>query len=195
MDSINSAKELQLYFPWDDEEGLQELERGFAKTTGGKLRGCVFSFDGFCVRIICPFGVINPRDFWHRKGFYAYVVQAIVDSTGKFLVASIKVIGSTHDALTFRMSDFYTKLESDKLSRPTGLIGLTSYFGVGDDAYSNKEYCLTPYPGRDLPEPKDNFNYYQSLARASSVSHARQLSVQFCLRCSWFARVAPHFVN
>ena len=172
VDAINSSRKLQMYFPWDDEEGLQELEQGFSKISGGKVRGCVFSVDGFCVRIICPIGVINPRDFWHRKGFYAYVVQAVVNATGKFTAASIKAIGSTHDALAFRMSSFYAKLEAGMLSRSTGLTGVTSFFGMGDDAYGNKEYCLTPYPGRDLPEHKDSFNYYQSLLRASTVECA-----------------------
>ena len=63
------------------------------------------------------------------------------------------------------MSSFYRHLEEGLLSRPNGICGLTSYFGVGDDAYANKEYLITPWPGRDLPTVKDNYNYWQSRLR------------------------------
>ena len=43
VDAINSSDKLQLHFPWDDEVGLQNLERGFSEMSGGKLRVVVFS--------------------------------------------------------------------------------------------------------------------------------------------------------
>ena len=82
VDAINSSPQLSLKFPWDDEKELMKLERGFASLSKGKVRGCLFSLDGFCVRIHCPRGVVNPRDYYHRKGFYAFVVQAVVDAVG-----------------------------------------------------------------------------------------------------------------
>ena len=62
VDAINAAPELQLVFPWDDDEKLNELEQGFASLSGGRVRGCVFVMDGFAVRIKAPVGVNNPRD-------------------------------------------------------------------------------------------------------------------------------------
>ena len=165
VDAINAAPELALKFPWDDEVQLRKLEQGFAALSGGKVRGCVFAMDGFCIRVKAPVGVNNPRDFWHRKGFYAVVAQAVVDSSKRFLAASFKAVGSTHDSLAFKMSKFYEILESGKLDREIGLSGLTSYFGMGDDAYCNKKYLLTPWPGRDLSGPKDSHNYWQSRLR------------------------------
>lgn len=159
VDCINSAPDLQFYFPWDDEDGLKKLERGFAEASHGKIRGCTFSFDGLCIRIIAPTGVANPSDFWHRKGFYAYVLQGVVNAKGRFVSGSMQAVGSTHDSLAWCMSTFYSNLEKGKLDRQTGLLGLTTYYGLGDDAYANRRFQLTPWPGRDLPAAKDSFNY------------------------------------
>ena len=149
VDAINKSPQLQLIFPWDDDAKLEEIELGFAGLCEGKVRGCVFALDGFCIRIIAPSGIPNPQDYWNRKGFYAFVVQAGVDSTGKFTTSSIKAVGSTHDSLAFRMSKFHEYLEAGKLSRDpdffAGLCaGLRSLFGMGDDAYGNRIYCCTP---------------------------------------------------
>ena len=165
VDAINSSPQLSLKFPWDDEKELEKLERGFASLSKGKVRGCIFSLDGFCVRIHCPRGVVNPRDYYHRKGFYTFVVQAVVDAVGKFRASSIKAVGSTHDSLAFQMSDFYDKLEKGNLARPVGLSGIDSYFGMGDDAYANRAFLCTPWPGRNLSIVKDSYNYFQSLLR------------------------------
>ena len=165
VDAINKSPDMKLSFPWDDEDGLNELEMGFAKLSKGKVRGCVFSVDGFCIRIIAPTNVPNTRDYWHRKGFYAIVVQAVVDSVGHFRSASFQAVGSTHDSLAFKMSQFYANLEAGKLSRSNGIGGLRSFFGMGDDAYGNRKYLLTPWPGRDISRRKDTFNYWQSRLR------------------------------
>jgi len=120
VDAINSSETLAFNFPWKDEEGRKDLELGFAQLTGGKFRGCVFATDGFCIRIVAPTGVLNVRDYWHRKKFYAIVVQATVDSTGKFIGASFKAGGSTHDSLAImKTSKFWELLESGMLALPT----------------------------------------------------------------------------
>ena len=140
--------------------------------SGGKLRGAVFSVDGFLVRIKAPTDVINVRDYFNRKGCYAFVVQASVDAIGKFLGASVQAVGCTHDSLAFKLSSFYQKLEAGKLARPTGISGLESFFGLGDDAYANREFLITPWPGRNLSTVKDSYNYWQSKCRAASVECA-----------------------
>ena len=146
---------MRLAFPWADDDKLNELEKGFAKLSDGKFRGCVFAVDGFFIRIQAPSGIPNVQDWYHRKHFYAVVVQAAVDSTGKFVAASFKAVGSTHDSLAFKMSSFYERLDSGALCRPMGMCGLQTYFGVGDDAHANTRYLLTPWPGRNLSTSKD----------------------------------------
>ena len=165
VDAINKIDAMKLVFPWNDNKRLAELELGFAQLSNGKFRGCTFAVDGFCIRIQAPSGVTNVQDFYHRKNFYVIVVQAVVDSTGKFTAASFKAVGSTHDSLAMKMSAFWQRLISGELRQPPGLCGLEGYFGVGDDAYENNEFLLTPWPGRNLPTIKDVFNYFQSRAR------------------------------
>ena len=67
VNAINSSDKLALYFPWDDEDGIQDLELGFARLPAGKFRGCIFAHDGFCVRIQAPRDVPNVQDYYHRK--------------------------------------------------------------------------------------------------------------------------------
>ena len=181
VDTINKIHHLE--FPWDDEIKLAELEKGFADLSGGKVRGCVFAVDGFCVRIRCPSHVVNSRDYWNRKGFYSYVVQAVVDSKGKFMAASTKAVGNTHDSLALQMSKFYAKLEEGKLARNVGFAGLQSYYGMGDDAYADAEYLVTPWPGRNLPDDRDNFNYWQSRLRIVVECAFGRLTKRF--GCLW----------
>ena len=183
---------MTLQFPWDDPEKLSELELGFAKLSGGKFRGCTFSSDGFCIRILCPRGVDNVQDYYHRKKFYAIVVQAFVDSTGKFVAASFKAVGSTHDSLAMKMSKFWQRLMSGELSKPTGLCGLQCYFGVGDDAYENNEFFVTPWPGRNLPTDKDVFNYFQSRCRIVVECAFGRLTTRW--GCLW-RPLAVHFTK
>ena len=200
VSAVNKSDKFAFYFPWDDEQGLRELELGFARLSKSQLRGCTFSEDGFGVHIVAPSDVDNVADFWHRKKMYALVVQASVDSTGRFLGASWQATGSTHDSLALKMSKLWQKLESGKLKRDPGLCGLETYFGIGDDAYENKPFFVTPWPGRDLPPAKDVFNYWHSrlrivvemafgrltqrwgcLWRALSVSHHRVPALVNCL--------------
>ena len=110
VDAVNDSKKFALYIPWEDEKGLQDLELGFATLSEGLFRGCLMSIDGFCAQIQAPTGVLNVQDFWNRKGIYAYVVQANVSASGKFIGASFKATGSTHDSLALKMSRLWEKL-------------------------------------------------------------------------------------
>ena len=190
VDAINSVGPLKLEFPWGDNEKLAEMELGFAKLTKGYFRGCVFAADGFCIRIRAPRGVPNVADYYHRKKFYAIVVQAAVDSTGKFVAASFNAVGSTHDSLAMKMSLFWQRLMSGELAKPRGLCGLECYFGVGDDAYENCEFFLTPWPGRNLESAKDVFNYFQSRARIVVECSFGRLTTRW--GCLWRTMLVPH---
>ena len=68
----------------------------------------------------------------------------LVMAVAHWLACYFVVVGSTHDSLTMKMSKFWQRLMSGELSKPTGLCGLQCYFGVGDDAYENNEFFVTP---------------------------------------------------
>ena len=54
----------------------------FAQKTDGKFWGCIGALDGLAVRIKCPSQrmVPDPGNYFCRKGFYAFNVQAICDA-------------------------------------------------------------------------------------------------------------------
>jgi hypothetical protein len=145
---------------------LHELANQFAERSNGVFFGPFGSLDGLAIRIRSPrlSEVSDPGNYYCRKGFYALNVQAICDSTKRFLWVYPSNKGSTHDAAAFgnsRLSDLLLELASD-----LELLGL---FIVGDTAYGLTPYLLTPFD-RDEVEAdeqhyKDSFNFYLSSCR------------------------------
>ena len=99
------------------------------------------------------------------------------------MAASMKAVGSTHDSLAFKMSGFYNELKAGKLTRSIGYAGLQSYYGMGDDAYADANFLVTPWPGRDLATVRDNFNYWQSRLRIVVECAFGRLTKRF--GCLW----------
>jgi DDE superfamily endonuclease len=121
--------------------------------------GCVGAIDGLAIRINEPRGseIPNPSLYYNRKGFFAIVITAMCDADYRFTFVSAIAPGSTHDSSAFRMSSLHAVLESGALAR--------GYWIAGDEAYICAENLFTPFPGRNLSDAKDCFNYWQSLAR------------------------------
>ncbi len=86
-----------------DTAELERLAGGFSlsRRGGSPLYRCVGALDGICVRVKKPLGKCKPRDYFCRKGFYSVPVQAIVDSSYRFLYMSARCVGSTHDSLAW----------------------------------------------------------------------------------------------
>jgi len=160
--TINAIdKLLTLRFPYDDEQWLQESSRGFTRNERSPIEGCVAALDGIAVKIAEPSlrDVPNPSTYYNRKGFFALNIQALCDSSYRFLYVSALTPGSTHDSTAFSMSALASLLE-----RPSGgLVG--SYWIAADEAYVCTRQIVSPWPGRNLTEAKDCFNYWQSSAR------------------------------
>ena len=81
--------------------------------------------------------------------------QALCDSSLRFLFVSVKSPGKTNDLKAYRMSKLYDLIES----LPEG------YWCGGDNAYCNTEHLLVPFPGQNLSQRKDSFNYFLSQLR------------------------------
>jgi len=78
-------------FP-QDQRRCAELSQGFSssRNNGNPLAGCVGALDGIAVRIAKPrvSDCIDPASYYHRKGYYAIPVQAICDSSYRFIFFS-----------------------------------------------------------------------------------------------------------
>lgn len=142
-----------------DESLRQRISAGFAKLSRGVLRGCLGAVDGIVIKIKKPSKKDTPcpQEFWNRKGYYAFVLQAVCDADRIFRFGSCQAYGNTHDSLAFSISSLGKKLDSGEFPE--------LYFIVGDEAYRASDYLLAPFSGRQLPRDKDTFNFFQSRMR------------------------------
>jgi hypothetical protein len=154
--SINAR--ISLCFPHDDVEALTTLSNGFRARMNNPLAGCVGALDGIAIEIKRPSaGCKNSRSFYNRKGFFAYPLQAMCDSKYRFLFASCKCTGSTHDSVAFSVSALGQMVARGEL--PDG------FWIAADEAYAASNSVLTPWPGRELAPERDSFNYWLSSSR------------------------------
>jgi hypothetical protein len=81
--------------------------------------------------------------------------QAICDSLLRFLFVLVKSPGETNDLKAYSMSRLCNLIES----LPEG------YFCGGDNAYCKTEHLLVPFPGQNLLQRKDSYNFFLSQLR------------------------------
>jgi DDE superfamily endonuclease len=150
--------------PVYDAEAMRNLASGFhtSRRTPNPLWGCIGALDGIAIAITKPLDRYFPRHYWTRKGFYAIPVQAICDSSYRFLYMSARCVGSSHDSLAWACSDLGSRFME-------GLqIGL--YWIAADAAYVCSNYILTPFSKSqihdgELGPRRDAYNFYQSSHR------------------------------
>eukprot|EP00951_Prasinocladus_malaysianus_P004139 scaffold29253_cov31-Prasinocladus_malaysianus.AAC.2 len=157
--AINEVYSDEIAFPMEDPQKLEELSQGFYQRSGQTMAGIVGALDGVVLLISKPslLDVPNPSDHWNRKGHYAVVYQVLVDSKMKIQWFCCKSTGNTNDSVAFDTSSLKRLLDSSPLPYP--------FFIIGDEAYKSSGHVATPYPGCDLDQEKDAFNFYHSRTR------------------------------
>jgi hypothetical protein len=140
IEAIDLAFEMGL--PLHDVEKLEELSMGFSEHSGGILDGCVLAMDGFAVLTRQPYDneVLYKKDYRYRKGGFGIVVLAGCDVKCRFIVASCNHSGSTNDIIAWQHMDLYEAVEID------GMLP-SKYFFIGDEAFTNTNQFLSPWPG------------------------------------------------
>ncbi|GBB94326.1 hypothetical protein RclHR1_23310003 [Rhizophagus clarus] len=79
-------------------------------------------------------------DYYNRKGFYSIVLQAVIDSYGKFIDIFVGYPGFTYDSRVFHNSPLYHMLNSSSSS----VIPTNAYI-LGNAGYPCYNWILTPY--------------------------------------------------
>ena len=99
-DAVISTPELQMSMPVWDAAWRRRTAAGFQRRSDSPLRNIIGSLDGIAVRQERPTAaeVTCTKDYWSRKGFFAYNVQAICDSNYEFLWMSFRTPGSSCDS-------------------------------------------------------------------------------------------------
>ena len=154
--AINSMTQLTFS---TDLVSLQEAARGFQGRMNNPLRGCVAALDGLAIKIVRPRSSLcpNSKDYYSRKSIFAFNLQAACDSRYKFVFASCKTPGSTHDSVAFNASAVGRQVAEGLL--PEG------FWIAADEAYASGKSVLTPWSGRKLTAEKDSFNFHLSSSR------------------------------
>lgn len=141
IEAMDMAFEMGL--PLHDNEKLEELSQGFFEHSGGIFDGCVLAVDGFAVITRQPYDkeVKYKKDYRYRKGGFAVVVLAGCDIKCRFIVASCNHSGSTNDIIAWQQMELFEAVELDKALHP-------KYFFIGDEAFTNTNQFLSPWPGK-----------------------------------------------
>ena len=111
------------------------LQKKFKRKAG--IPYAIGAIDGSHIPIKTPKEF--SMDYYNRKGFYSIVLQAVVDSYGKFIDIFVGYPGSTHDSRIFCNSPLYHTLDSSSLNIPSN-----SYI-LGDASYPCQNWLLMPY--------------------------------------------------
>jgi hypothetical protein len=158
LEAIDSV--LSISFPLNDEAQLDEIGKGFAKYSFGRMQGCVMAIDGIVIRTRAPTTreVENVLCFMNRKGFFGIVILAACDANCKFLMWSGVSPGSTHDCIAWEMTTLYKEVFAKKRLPK-------KYFNIGDDGFVNTNNFLTPLYGHSVTTYQDSYNYHLSAMR------------------------------
>ena len=148
-----------------DEDRLKEIVDEFEHLWGfPQVAGAI---DGTHIPILKP--KESPSDYYNRKGFYSILMQAVVDSRGRFMDVNIGWPGKVHDARVLVNSSFYQSQVNGKLlpdwKRCFGNVQVPLLI-LGDPAYPLLPWLIKAYPETGvLTQPQRHFNYRQSRAR------------------------------
>lgn len=149
--------------PKDD--GLREIIREFELLWGfPKVAGAI---DGTHIPILKP--KESPSDYYNRRGFYSIIMQAVVDSRGRFIDVNIGWPGKVHDSrVLVNSSPYRSQMKGELLPNWKRTInGIEVPLLIfGDPAYPLLSWLLKAYPETGATTQHQRyFNYWQSRAR------------------------------
>ncbi|XP_074857124.1 2-Hydroxyacid oxidase 2 isoform X5 [Carettochelys insculpta] len=128
---------------------------------------CFGALDGTHIPICTPHH--SGGRYLNRKGYHSVVLQALVDSRGRFQDIYVCWPGSTHDARVFRNSGLCRRLEAGTYipQREIPLGDTTMPFCIiADAAYPLRPWLMHPYTGH-LSASQERFN--------ERLNHVRQV--------------------
>lgn len=163
-DGIWSALNEVYLKPPQTKEEWKRIASGFESSWN--YPNCLGALDGKHVAMDCPKN--GGSNFFNYKGFHSLVLMAICDANYCFTLVDIGGYGRDNDASIFSQSEIGMAFEDGDIEIPEAEVvdGKTlPYVIVSDAIFPLKTWLMKPFPGSNLEEEKDVFNYRLSGAR------------------------------
>ncbi|XP_028756982.1 protein ALP1-like [Neltuma alba] len=159
---VESMEERGLHhLQWPSTEAeIISIKSKFQKVRG--LPNCCGVIDATHIMMCLPASEPASNVWLDHKKNHSMVLQAIVDPDMRFRDIVTGWPGRMKDSLVFESSNFYKlcnkgeRLNGKKLLLPEGS-EIREYI-IGDSGYPLLPYLVVPYEGKELPEPKAEFN-------------------------------------
>lgn len=159
---VESMEERGLHhLQWPSTEAeIISIKSKFEKVRG--LPNCCGVIDATHIMMCLPASEPASNVWLDHKNNHSMVLQAIVDPDMRFLDIVTGWPGRMKDWLVFESSNFYKlcskeeRLNGKKLLLPGG--SEIREYVIGDSGYPLLPYLVVPYEGKELPEPKAEFN-------------------------------------
>ncbi|XP_023311315.1 protein ALP1-like [Anoplophora glabripennis] len=157
---------MPLVLPVPTTEMWRAIAGGFYRRWN--IPNCVGAVDGKHIHIQAP-NYSGSEFFNYKKGF-SLVLMATCDAYYRFVLVDIGGAGSNHDSVVFQESGFGMAMFNGQLNLPNAqnLPNSTikmEHFFVADQAFPLHKNIMRPYPGHQLGDAKNIFNYRLSRAR------------------------------
>ena len=139
---------------------------------------CWTALDGCHIPMKCPPGGLQSCKEYHNfKNFYSIVLMAMVDSHYRFVWDSCGFPGNSHDAVIFRSTDIWTRIEEGLIPVIGKTVGDVTVppLVVGDSAFPLRTWLMKPYTNAILTPKQRYFNYRLSRARMVTEGASGQL--------------------
>jgi nuclease HARBI1 len=151
---------------------VQDRKHGFNPTPG-----MIGATDGLVIQRQKPTAKelegSDYRRWLNRKGYFAWVAQAIVGAYTEFLMFELRWPGATNDSVAFGMSEGRTWLDVMSDIFPNGWL-------AGDDAYSAlHEQLVTPFTKSQLKKNRTaNPELYKKMRAFNQVLSSQRITVE-----------------
>ena len=132
------------------------------------LPHCIGAIDGKHIGIDCP--KKTGTKYFNYKGFFSIILMAVCDAKYNFTLFDVGQYGSSNDSGALKVSEFGKAFDKHLFNYPDSekILGCSKdlpFFLVGDEIFPLKDWLMRPYPGKELDESRQVFNYRLSRAR------------------------------
>lgn len=129
---------------------------------------CCGAVDGKHIAIQCPRNA--GSEYFNYKKFHSINLMAVCDADYYFVAVDVGAYGGNSDGSVLANSAFGKLLLENRLGLPPAddlpdSSMKVPYFIVGDAAFPLRDNLMRPFPGKQLPHVRENFNKRLSRAR------------------------------